>query len=82
MDPARLIYMANQIAKNFAAQGEARAAAATAQHLTLFWEPRMIAQILAADRAGLDPIARGAVERLAQGTALPAGPQAEIGEDG
>ena len=74
--------MANQIARNFAVQGEARAAAATAQHITLFWEPRMIAQILAADPAGLDPVARGAVERLAHGTTLPAGPQAEIGEDG
>ena len=82
MDPARLIYMANQIARNFAAQGEARAAAATAQHITLFWEPRMIAQILAADRAALDPAARGAIEHLAQGAAPALGPQAEIGEDG
>ena len=81
MDPARLIYMANQIAKNLAAQGEAKAVAATAQHIKLFWEPRMKAQILATDRAGLDPAARAAIEQLALGTAPPTGPQAEAGED-
>jgi formate dehydrogenase subunit delta len=58
--------MANQIARNLAAQGEALAAEATARHLHDFWDPRMKAAILAADRAGLDPIARAAVERLGQ----------------
>ena len=82
MDPARLIYMANQIARNLSAHGQAKAAAATAQHITLFWEPRMTAQILAADRAGLDPAARAAIEQLAHGTAPPTGPQAAPGEDG
>ncbi len=65
MDSARLIHMANQIARNLAAQGEAAAAEATARHLHDFWDPRMKAAILSADRAGLDPIARTAVERLA-----------------
>ena len=64
MDLARLTYMANQIARNFAAQGDEVAAAATAQHLKLFWDPRMKAEILDGDRAGLEPIAKAAVELL------------------
>ncbi|MFM2272678.1 MAG: hypothetical protein RL702_1743 [Pseudomonadota bacterium] len=65
MDPARLTYMANQIARNLAPQGEAAAVDLTWQHLRDFWDPRMKAAILAGDRLGLDPIARAAVERLA-----------------
>lgn len=64
MDPDRLTYMANQIARNFAAQGEAAAIAATAEHILAFWDPRMKAALLA-DPAGLDPIARGALDRIA-----------------
>ena len=64
MDLAHLTYMANQIARNFAVQGDAVAAAATAQHLKLFWDPRMKAEILDGDRAGLEPIAKAAVELL------------------
>ncbi|MBS0476263.1 MAG: formate dehydrogenase subunit delta [Proteobacteria bacterium] len=56
--------MANQIARNLAAQGEAAAIEATRQHLADYWDPRMKAAIIAADGAGLDPIARAAVERL------------------
>ncbi|MBK9011129.1 MAG: formate dehydrogenase subunit delta [Novosphingobium sp.] len=55
--------MANQIARNLAAQGAA-AVEATCQHLRDFWDPRMKAAILGGSRAGLDPIARAAVERL------------------
>jgi formate dehydrogenase subunit delta len=61
----RLNQMANQIARNLAMQGEAKAVDATYQHLKDFWDPRMKAAILASDRAGLDPIARAAVDRLA-----------------
>ena len=64
MDTAPLIHMANQIARNLAAQGEAAAIEQTAQHLTAFWDPRMKAGILSADPAPLSPIARAAVERL------------------
>lgn len=64
MDIERLRYMANQIARNFAAQGEDAAIAATAQHLRDFWDPRMKAAILADDRQALDPIAQAAVECL------------------
>ena len=65
MNLERLTYMANQIARNLAPQGEA-AVDLTRQHLKDFWDPRMKAAILAGDRAGLDPIAKAAVERLAQ----------------
>ena len=65
MDVAQLHYMANQIARNLAAGGEDAAIAATAQHITDFWERRMKAAIFASDRAALSPIACAAVERLA-----------------
>lgn len=64
MDAAPLIHMANQIARNLAAQGEGAAIEQTAQHLLAFWDPRMKAGIVAADPALLSPIARAAVERL------------------
>jgi len=64
MDQAPLIRMANDIARNLAAQGHDVAVAATAQHIRDFWDPRMKAGILAADRAGLCPIAAAAVARL------------------
>jgi formate dehydrogenase subunit delta len=65
MDIERLRYMADQIARNFAAQGEDAAAAATAEHIRLFWDPRMKAAILADDRTALSPVVAGAVQRLA-----------------
>ena len=65
MDVKPLRHMVDQIARNFAVQGEEAAIAATAEHIRLFWDPRMKAAILADDRAALSPIAREAVERLA-----------------
>ena len=38
---ARLAYMADQIARNFATLGPERAVAATADHIASFWDPRM-----------------------------------------
>jgi formate dehydrogenase subunit delta len=64
VDLERLTYMANQIARNFAAQGEAAAVELTRQHLKDYWDPRMKAAILAGDRAGLNPIASAAVDLL------------------
>jgi formate dehydrogenase subunit delta len=67
MSPERLVYMANQIGKFFASQGEDKAAAAIADHLVKFWEPRMRAAIrahAAVGGDGLDPLVRAAVERL------------------
>jgi formate dehydrogenase subunit delta len=66
VDVVQLRYMVNQIAKNLVAQGEDYAIAATAQHITDFWDPRMKAAIFSDDLAGLDPIARAAVERLSR----------------
>jgi formate dehydrogenase subunit delta len=64
MDLDRLSYMANQIARNFAVQGEAAAAEATAQHIRDFWDPRMKAEILNGDRTALGAIAKAAIEQL------------------
>ncbi len=65
MDHNRLTYMANQIARNFAAQGEDAAIRATCQHLRDFWDPRMKAEIIGGDQSALDPIAKAAVALLA-----------------
>lgn len=63
----KLVYMVNQITHNFAVHGEAKAIAATAEHLKLFWDPRMRREILAhlaAGGEGLEPVSRAALERL------------------
>ena len=65
MDLARLTQMANQIARNFAVQGEEAAIAATCNHIKKYWDPRMRRQVIDGDRAGFDPIAKAAVEQLA-----------------
>jgi formate dehydrogenase subunit delta len=65
--PDKLVYMANQISKFFASQGETVAVKGTAEHLKKFWDPRMRAEILrhlAEGGSGLDPVARQAVEAL------------------
>jgi formate dehydrogenase subunit delta len=64
MNPARLCHMADQIARNFAAQGDESAIAATADHIRLYWDPRMKAAIRSVDRSSLSPIAAAAVERV------------------
>ena len=62
----RLVHMANQIAKNFAIEGEAAAAASTAKHITDFWDPRMKRLIIEHGDTGLDPIAAAAVVHIAK----------------
>jgi formate dehydrogenase subunit delta len=57
-----LVRMANQIAANLA--HEADPAAATAQHIRSFWDPRMRAMILAAPAETLSPAAQSAIDRL------------------
>ena len=64
MDLARLTYLANQIARNFTAQGDAAAVAATAQHIHDYWDPRMKAAILASERTRLNPIVCAALGLL------------------
>lgn len=69
--PERLVHMANQIADFFASQGgETAAAAAVADHLAKFWDPRMRAALLAhaaGGGQGLKPIVLKAVEGLKAG---------------
>jgi formate dehydrogenase subunit delta len=65
----KLVYMANQIGKFFASQGQERAVTGTADHIKKFWDPRMRAAIFAHlndGGAGLDPIVRTALEQLAR----------------
>ncbi|WP_022682314.1 formate dehydrogenase subunit delta [Sphingobium bisphenolivorans] len=72
----RLVYMAEQIARNFAALGEDRTVTALAEHLTSYWDPHMKDQIVAIARDhpdSLSPPVAAAVARLAQGR-TPAGP--------
>jgi len=67
-----VIRMANDIARNFAAQGDAAAIEATAEHITLFWDPRMKATALGALQepdCGLSAIARAALYHLAENAA-------------
>jgi formate dehydrogenase subunit delta len=63
----RLVYMANQIGRFFAAQPRDAAVAGVAKHIADFWDPRMRDRIrahLAAGGAGLDPVTRDAVAAL------------------
>ena len=63
----RLVYMANQIAKNLATMGVEKAAVETADHIHAFWDPRMKSMIFArldAGGEGLDPIALEAIHML------------------
>ena len=63
----RLVYMANQIARNFEAQGDEAAVRATAEHIVAFWDPRMKTQIVAClnrGDSGLGPTAARAVAQL------------------
>ena len=64
----RLVYMANQIARNFATMGDVDAARATADHVASFWDPRMKAAVFA-DGEGLSPVAAAAFEQLRTGGA-------------
>jgi len=57
-----LIRMANQIAQGLAR--EADPAAAAADHIRLYWEPRMIEALRATGGEGLSPLAHRALERL------------------
>ncbi|RVU04154.1 formate dehydrogenase [Novosphingobium umbonatum] len=56
--------MANQIAANLAAQGEAAAVEQTAQHIRLYWDPRMKAALREIDMQDLSPIAKEAAAQV------------------
>jgi formate dehydrogenase subunit delta len=67
---SRLVYMINQIAIYFRSAPHDEAVAATLDHVTKFWEPRMRRQIVEHLRAhhgeGLNEIALAAVRKLAE----------------
>ena len=65
---ARLIYMAEQIARNFVAQGELRATLAVVDHIATFWDPRMRARLLAMPEAAFGAVLSAAVARLRSGS--------------
>jgi formate dehydrogenase subunit delta len=63
----RLVYMANQIARFFAAQPRDQAVKGVAQHIADFWDPRMrrnIREHLKSGAPGLEPIAKEAISIL------------------
>jgi formate dehydrogenase subunit delta len=67
----RLVYMANQIAANFASRGEGPAAAATAEHLRRYWDPGMKTKIfnrLGEGGEGLSATAAAAVRLVREAT--------------
>ncbi len=60
----KLVYMANQIARNLETAGPDHAARQTAEHIIAFWDPRMkdmILRHLESGGAGLSEIARAAL---------------------
>lgn len=74
----KLVMMANQIAKFFETQGEARAVPQITKHIEDFWDPRMrrgILEHVADGGAGLDPLALAALRRL-RPVSQPSAPQA------
>lgn len=60
----RLIYMANQIATNLATDDDP--VSAVANHIQLFWDPRMKRLIMENDKSGLSPVAAAAINRLSE----------------
>jgi formate dehydrogenase subunit delta len=63
-----VIRMANQIARNFAVHGDAQAIEETAEHIRLFWDPRMKEQaieLLTEADCGFSAQARAALSRIA-----------------
>lgn len=60
----RLVYMANQIATNLVTDDDP--ITAIAQHIELFWDPRMKMMILENGGQGLSPTAAAAISRLVE----------------
>jgi formate dehydrogenase subunit delta len=60
----RLVYMANQIAANLATDDDP--VSAIANHIQLFWDPRMKKLIFENGVAGLSPTAAAAINRLTE----------------
>lgn len=65
----RLIYMANQIARNFEAEGLEKAATLVENHIRSFWDPAMrqrIVMLAEQSPAALSPVASAAIARIAE----------------
>jgi formate dehydrogenase subunit delta len=63
----KLIYMANQIAGFFAAQGEEHAVAGVADHIRKFWDPQMrreLVALAAGDAKDMQDVVRKALPLL------------------
>lgn len=60
----RLVYMANQIATNLATDDDP--VGAVANHIQLFWDPRMKRLIQENDKKGLSLVAAEAINRLSE----------------
>ncbi|MEQ1547231.1 MAG: formate dehydrogenase subunit delta [Chakrabartia sp.] len=60
----RLVYMANQIATNLAT--DENPVGAIAEHIQLFWDPRMKRLIFENGIAGLSPTAAAAITQLVE----------------
>jgi formate dehydrogenase subunit delta len=60
----KLVAMANQIVANLLHEPDP--AAAAAQHMQLFWDPRMKRLIYEHDGQGLTPLAAAAIDLLAK----------------
>lgn len=81
---AKLVRMANQIARNLARDKDP--VCAVADHIQAFWSPRMQEQLIAHGTGELDPLAIAAFERLAHDVRSPhrtrATDETEHGADG
>jgi formate dehydrogenase subunit delta len=63
----KLVRMANQIGDYFKAMPEAEAVTGAADHLRLYWTPKMVGEIIAhadAGHSGLNALAESAVAEL------------------
>ena len=59
MSPDKLVYMANQIARALKSRPHEEAVAATAEHISNFWDPRMRSQLfelMDADAGRFEPL--------------------------
>jgi formate dehydrogenase subunit delta len=68
MAPARVVRLVNDIAVQFSFETDERAAKDIAAHITMFWEPRMTAELVFAvlnPDSGLSPRAEAAARLLA-----------------
>ncbi len=68
MAPARVVRLGNDVSVEFSFESAERAAQAIASHITMFWEPRMTAELVFAvlnPDSGLSPRAEAAARLLA-----------------